>query len=354
MVKRRRIVVTKQLCICIGLGQLLALANAASGVFTTYLTTPPLFVSIPLFQSLLMYSAFCTLWVVPHVHRFFVHRRRDVLIFLAVGCIDVAANTLAVAAYSHTSVAAVSLLLNLSTPMALLFGVCIRRATYSWQQVVTAVLATLCAVAFTYVDTLGQSAGENAIGDVMALVSAACYGAESILNEYITVDYTNIQWLARMCVSALTIAMILFFALEFDAVVAGAVLESGMVWAYLVGFFLSLAVFYSTSPYVIGHSNAIVFNVSLIPGNIYSIIASALLFHQLPNNWIILPSILIIVLMVLYFVSPSSQYCFSIKPRTRVRTQAAEEAEARDVRTGAGADTGVSVTPAAEVSEVLK
>lgn len=328
---------TKQFWKIILLGQVMALANAALGTFNSCLTVFTN-VSLPIFLSLLTYVMFFPLWVLPSVHRVFVTKRIDIVWFLIVGLIDLTANAMSFTAYNFTSTAAVQMLINLSTPTALLFCACIRRQRFSWQQILMAMLATGSSIAFTYVDTIGQDNGENYKGDLLAAMAGTLFGLESVINEFITVDYNNVQWLARMCPSAIVLSLILFFGIEFDAVVSGGMLRDPVVWAYIVGFLLSIFVFYLLIPWMVGHAGAMIFNISLLPQNIYSFITSIFLFHFTYSYWIILPSILILLSLVLYFISPASDYCCSVKPRS------VREAE-RVARAGVGTKTSASTVP---------
>lgn len=307
---------------CIFMGQLMSFMCVVPGVFTTYLAY--MHISIPFFQAMMLYSIFTLFWVIPNVHRFLVHKKMDVLLYIIIGILDVTQNTLGFTAYNYTSVAAVLLLFNLSIPAALIFSFLIRKNKFSWLQVVMAILCTASAAIFTYIDNMHGLSSGGVLGDILACFAGIVIGLESVVNEYVTGRYNPYQWLARMSVSALVVATILFCALELDTVMATGVLGEKLVWGYLMGYEISMLLYYMIVPWLIGHSNAMVFNVSFITSNIFSFLSSYFLFHQTFPNLIWLPVVLILISLIGYFAAPTSPYCCSVRPKSERNKAAAK------------------------------
>lgn len=297
------------------LGQVCALGNSASGVFNDLLSGVD--ISMPFLQSMLFYGLLLFLWVLPSVHKMFVHRKRDIGFFLLSGVLDITANSLAIMSFIYTSVGAVLLILCLSTPFSMILSLIITKARFSWMQVMFSCFATGFAILFVVLDTLDDESKHRISGDLLAIGAAFIYGLISVINEFIIGSYTPTQFLARLSIGAFFLALILFLSLELSKV---QVLTASLPWAYIVGYLISLIVMYSVLPLVIKYGGAVVFNISLISCNVYGMLASLVIFNYKYTPWIAIPILGIIGSLTGYFLSPSSSTCCFITPISKEPT----------------------------------
>ncbi|TNJ30148.1 Membrane protein [Giardia muris] len=304
----KRILCSRNLWLSILLGQVCAVLNSASGVFNDLLAEHE--ISLPFFQSVLMYGSMLFLWALPCVHSIFVHRPRDVLFFLLSGIFDVGGNVLAIIAFSYTSVASVLLLLCLSTPFCLVCSYLILRRKFSWIQILCALLATVFAAVFVVIDVGVNElvTGSKLVGDLIAIGSAFLYAITSVVNEFIVTAYTPWQFLARMSISATSFALILMCFLDADRI-STSLSGNWVCGLYILGYCVSLLGMYFTIPVVISLSSAVVFNISLITCNLYGMIASLVIFRETYSPWVALPLIGIAASLAGYFLTPESTTC---------------------------------------------
>lgn len=300
---------SRNFVLAIVLGQVCALGNSASGVFNDLLSS--INVSVPFMQSMIFYGLLLFLWVLPSVHKVFVHRKRDIGFFLLSGILDITANSLAIMSFIYTSVGAVLLILCLSTPFSMILSLIIVKARFSWMQVMFSCFATGFAVLFVVLDTLDDESKHRISGDLLAIGAAFIYGLTSVINEFIIESYTPTQFLARLSIGAFVLALILFLSTELSKI---QVLADPLPWGYIVGYLISLIIMYSVLPLVIKYGGAVVFNISLISCNIYGMIASLVIFHYRYTPWIAIPILGIIGSLTGYFLSPSSSTCCRITP----------------------------------------
>ncbi|EET00463.1 Putative membrane spanning protein [Giardia duodenalis] len=308
---------SRKFVLAVVLGQICAIGNSASGVFNDLLSG--INVSVPFLQSMLFYGLLLFLWVLPSVHKFFVHRARDAGFFLLSGMLDITANSLAIMSFVYTSVGAVLLILCLSTPFSMILSLVITKTRFSWMQVMFSCFATGFAILFVVLDTLGDESKHRIPGDLLAMGAAFIYGLTSVINEFIIGSYTPVQFLARLSIGAFTLALILFLCLEMNNI---QILATAQPWGYIVGYLVSLIVMYSVLPLVIKYGGAVVFNISLISCNVYGMLASLIIFKYKYVPWIAIPVLGIIGSLTGYFLSPSSSTCCRVTP---VSTEAVPE-----------------------------
>lgn len=327
--KKRCEPLPRRMIVGIFIGQLMSFMCVVPGVFTKLNARQG--VSVPVFQSMLVYAIFCMAWVLPRVHRFFVHRKRDIILFLVIGCIDAVKSMLDNTAYRFTSVASINVIYNISVPASMVFSWLITKRTYSAYQVVASIICVVAAATYAYVDSLTKRKEETSfVGVVIVLIASILAGLVSVFNEMITDRYSPPQWVARFSITALIIELIVFFAMEYDRDVAAGYLGRPLVWAYIVGHVLADLGYYSTVPWVLRFSNAVVFNVSFITASIYGFFWSHFLFHHRYLPIICLPVLFIISSLLVYFLVPGSDYCCNIK--TRKRRAALRKAEPLELR----------------------
>lgn len=307
---------------CIFMGQLMSFMCIVPGLFTEQLAK--IGVSIPLFQSVLLYVMFLLFWTLPNVHRFFVHKKMDIVYYIIIGCLDVTQNTLNNAAFNYTTVASVIVLYNISIPASILFSWVIHKETFSWLQVVMGLVCFLATVFYTYIDELGKNDGRSSVtGDIMAILAGVFVGIESVINMYVTSTYSPYQWLARFAICGFVIALIIFLAQEYDPDVASGVLGRPMTWAYMAGYLIAMLLYYMIVPWLIGHSDAVLYNISFITASIYSFFFSHFMNHHQYSPLIAIPTIVIIAALIGYFVSPRSKYCCSIRTKKDIARERA-------------------------------
>lgn len=294
------------------MGQLMSFLSVVPGVFTSLNTHAG--VNIPMFQGLVINAAFCFIFVIPKVHRFLVHRKIDLLWFFLVGTLDTIRGIMDNEAYHLTSVLSVNILYKAQIPFGMFFAWAIRRHTYSVWQVLMGLLCVGASVVYIVIDA-GTRVEGNAtfLGCMLVFTSTLIVGLTSVLNEFITQDYTPSQWLARIAVPSVVVSLIIFLAMELQVDVQNGYLVMPLVWARLVGRVIADIILNWVIGWVIGHGGAVLFNVSFVTNVIYSFIFTVFLFHAHLKPLIAVPCVLIVASLTAFFTVPGSKYCCNIR-----------------------------------------
>jgi len=257
------------------LGQVLALLDTVTGVFTDLLAEQNVYV--PVFQMCCLY--FCLWLYLPKLSKPGL-RHQSLWKFLLASLFDTQANVLSVVSYQLTSLTSAIILGDSALLWVVLFSHLFLRRRYSVREcigVVLAVLGLMCIV----VSDLRQAGwvwDGSMLGDVVALGSAVLYAASNVFQEYlVTTGTKSYEFLAILGVISFGITLVESLILEIHSITA---LQSVVSGLSLSGFVVCMLGFYSLTPYYFQCYGASLFNMSLLASNVYALLFSVFLFHQ--------------------------------------------------------------------------
>ena len=200
---------------------------------------------------------------------------------------DVEGNVLLLTAYEYTTITSVSLLDCFAIPMVMIWGIFIFGRRYKLQHFIGITVSLLGMILMVYTDSIvNKSAnhGSNPVfGDILVLCGATCYSISNSFAEYVVKHYQSIwQYLRMIGLYGFIITLIQGFIWEYHALFY--VNEySWITLLFLMGYVLSLSVYYIAIPIMLKYSSAVVMNLSLLSADFWAVLAAVFLFSVTLN-----------------------------------------------------------------------
>ena len=208
--------------------------------------------------------------------------KRRLFIYLMLAFADVEANYLFVKAYQYTSITSVMLLDCATIPFVMVFSRIFLKRNYGVRHF-GGVALCLIGVSFLVISDYLYSperleSKEPVFGDLLCIFGSFFYAISNVGEEIMVSKHSRIEWISFIGIFGTLISALQLFLFEKDE------LES-LQWNYqivllMMGFFLSLFLLYSLSPFMMVISNAVLFNLSILTADIYSLIIAVFLFQQ--------------------------------------------------------------------------
>lgn len=209
----------------------------------------------------------------------FKHRA---IIYLCLAIADVEANYLFVKAYQFTSITSVMLLDCVTIPFVMIFSRWILKRKYGKLHYL-GVAICLCGVGFLVLaDFLYNPARLEANspiwGDLMCIGGSLFYAISNVGEEVMVKRRSRLEWLSMIGIFGVIVNGIQLAVLEREEI-------QNLQWnlemiGLIVAFALSLFLMYSLAPFMMILSSAVLFNLSILTADIFSLIAAVFLFQQ--------------------------------------------------------------------------
>ncbi|GAX75709.1 hypothetical protein CEUSTIGMA_g3152.t1 [Chlamydomonas eustigma] len=192
-------------------------------------------------------------------------------IYLILAILDVEGNFLVTKAYQYTSVTSVTLLDCTTIPAVMILSLIVFRSSYLPGHIIGALLCTAGLGVLVLTDSSSETGGRNPVlGDLLVIAGAAVYAVCNIVQEKLLSDKTS-RWelLAMIGVFGSLISGVQAVALERDA-------WQGAAWnmqtmGAMIGFALSLYLFYVLVPSVLILGSSTVLNLSLLTSDLWAV-----------------------------------------------------------------------------------
>ncbi|KAI9504861.1 hypothetical protein GGI25_004199 [Coemansia spiralis] len=299
----------RRLALVLILGQVLSFCLTSTSILSEKLAASEN-VSLPNFQSFLVYALLCLVYMPISIVRLGwramwqnIKRRYYWYVFLA--AVDVEGNYFVIKAYNYTSLLACMLLDTWTLPCVVVLSFFLLRARYRWTQIL-GVLMCLGGMGLLIKGDVDQGKNYAAVdavkGDIFMLVGATCYALSNTTEEFIVRHRPQCE----------TIAWLGFFGTIINGVQM-AIIEhkplSELVWTkevvgYTLGFDLVMFVLYTLVPLLFRLSSATVYNLSILTSDFYGLIFAKYMFHERITPIYAGAFVLIVVGLVVYHVFP--------------------------------------------------
>lgn len=216
--------------------------------------------------------------------------------WIIVGTIGVADDWTAVAAYNYTSLASAMLLVTTVIFWVAPISYFVFGRKINWIQAIAMVIAI---VGVSMVLVAQGTEGSHLKGNLLSLLSAILYAISSVLQEKLIKDDSKRVYVSRYSLVTMLWGAILTGSVEHKLI-------KNFNWNYksillMLGYALLLAMFYLSVPIVLEHSNASVFNISMLTSNFYSLLIDILVFNG-DKSWLYLVGFVCIPIAVFLFV----------------------------------------------------
>ncbi|TYZ66608.1 hypothetical protein PybrP1_004474 [[Pythium] brassicae (nom. inval.)] len=295
--------------LCLGFGQLIMLLNVLTGIFSKYLTRED--ASLPTLQSTALYVALALVYVPLRLARRAPPTGVQWWFYALLAVADVEGNYFAVKAFNYANYATLALLLNLTVPLVTLFCFVFLKTRYAWQHYVGAAVAVGGAVVIFVSDYDASvndefTGGELFRGDVYALIAAGFYAASNVMIQSVVKVRdvnANIEVLGSLGAWASVLSVVQILVLERDPIAATDF--TGRIYGYMAGYVAALFTFYTITSVFLRWAESLMFNLNLLTGPIFTVVAAELLFDEGVNKWYWLALAFVYVGLGIYAMAPA-------------------------------------------------
>lgn len=299
--------------LCFGFGQLIMLLNVVTGIFTKYLTRED--ASLPTLQSAALYVLLAVVYLALRCIRKTSHDVQPTGVrwwfYVLLAVADVEGNYFAVKAFNFANYATLGLLLNMTVPFVTLFCYVFLKTRYSWQHYAGALVAVGGAVVIFVSDYDASvndfySTGDKVRGDVYALIAAAFYATSNVMIQSVVkvrdMD-ANIEVLGFLGLWASLLSIVQILVLERQSIADKDF--NARIYGYMTGYVLVLFTFYTITSVFLRWAESLMFNLNLLTGPIFTVLASYLIFDEGVNRWYWLALAFVYVGLAVYSTAPA-------------------------------------------------
>jgi solute carrier family 35, member F1/2 len=243
--------------------------------------------------------------------------------YMAIAFLDVQANAVTMLAFRYTTLTSITLLDALAIPSAMMVSKFFLQRKYQWMHVVGVVVCMVGVVANIMTD-YESKADENDVetkeyphklrGDLCAVAGGILYGLNDVLTE-ITVSYTddNTEYMAMMGLFAFVISTVQSLLLEWDDILEffgkdtnfSSTCSLEMGWWLLFTFVGASVLSYTGASRFLMVSEAAFYNLSLLTGDLWSVIFSIVEERITPRPLFFLALVFVLSGVLLYELAPS-------------------------------------------------
>jgi len=291
-------------------GQFLSLLICGTSVSSKYIEIEK--IDTPVFQNLFNYI----LLFVVYTSILFMKKTEDgerllykiikeswyKYFFIAI--IDVEANYLIVLAYQYTTLTSVQLLDCFVIVVVMLLSwyfLGVRYKIVHFTGLIVSLIGVVCmVVADVLLDDSKEQAPNAALGDVLVLLAACCYGTSNVAMEYVTKSnkHGNIHILGMLGLFCPIICGVQAAILEHEKISSIAV--SWKVLGLFAVFTLCMFAIYSCMPLIMKISSATVVNISILTADLFALFVGHFLFHQKFSALYLVSLATIVIALVIY------------------------------------------------------
>lgn len=297
--------------LCFGFGQLIMLLNVVTGILSKYLSNEQ--ASLPTLQSAFLYVSLAVVYLSI---KFFYYRGRaatktgvPLWFYVILGIVDVEGNYFAVKAFDYANYVTVGLLLNMTVPFATAMCYVFLKTRYQWQHYVGAVIAVCGSIvifATDYDASINGDMSRELRGDFYCLIAALFYATSNVMIQSVVKVrdmHANVELLGCMGFVGAVVSLVQILLLEVDPIKKTDL--NDRVYGYMTGYVATLFTFYTVVSVFLRLAESLFFNISLLTGPVFTVMASYLLFDESvkPLYWVAL--VIYYIGLTLYALTPA-------------------------------------------------
>eukprot|EP00731_Ephydatia_muelleri_P032331 Em0023g838a len=199
--------------------------------------------------------------------------------YAILGILDVEGNYLVVLAYKYTTMTSIQLLDSFAIIGVMVLSFIFLRVRYHWIHLVGVVLAIAGMVVVFLADvySLRTDGGEQQwLGDLLCIAGVTLYAIGNVAQEFLVKNHSVVEYLCMIGLVGSVVTGIQMCILDRVQLVSAK--WSSDIGLLLGGFGTCLLLFYVIMPQVMRLSSAVVFNLSLITSDFFTLIVGVLFF----------------------------------------------------------------------------
>lgn len=288
-------------------GQILSLCLCGTGVGSQLLSNRG--VNTPTAQSFLNYFLLSSIYGTALVFRkgenaFLPVLRERGWRYLLLAIVDVEANYIIVYAYQFTNLTSVQLLDCSTIPMVLLLSWLFLSTRYLLTHIIGVGICLVGITVLIWADALegkGTSGDSNRVlGDVLCLIGSVLYAIGNVSEEFLVKQNSRIEYLGMVGLFGSIISGIQLATLEHRQLAS--INWSGMIIIYYLLFAACMFLFYSMVSVVVQKSSALMFNLSILTADFYTLVFGLFMFKYEFHPLYFLSFALVIIGSLIYSI----------------------------------------------------
>ncbi|KAG2223374.1 hypothetical protein INT45_002869 [Circinella minor] len=228
--------------------------------------------------------------------------------YFFLGWVDVEGNYLVVKAYAYTGMLSVMLLDCWSTPTCVILALIFFRVRYRWLQYVGIFLA-LCGtgmiVGSDAMDGKSWMASDPVKGNFFVIIGTTFYGISNTSVEYLTRKYPIYEVNGSFTLFATLINLVQLLILEREEF--STFVNNGEAVAMVIVYTICMVILYSLAPIMFRWGSAVLYNLSLMTSDFWSLIFGLGLFGYTVGFLYPIAFVVIIFGIGLYYVFPTPE-----------------------------------------------
>ncbi|CAI5440220.1 unnamed protein product [Caenorhabditis angaria] len=288
------------------LGQVLSLCLCGTGVSSQLLADRG--VKAPAAQSFTNYFLLCFVYCVSLACKTDEDGLLDVLRkrgwrYLVLAIIDVEANYMIVKAYQYTNLTSIQLLDCATIPTVLFLSWLFLSVRYLATHIIGVTICLVGIACVIWADALGDKNSldddsNKVLGDFLCLAAAVLYAICNVAEEFLVKQYSRTEYLGMLglfgcIVSGIQLAI-------FEPQNLESVIWDGPTIAYFALFAFSMFIFYSFVTVVLQKTSALMFNLSTLTADFYSLLFGIFLFKDTFHYLYFVSFVICIIGMIIY------------------------------------------------------
>ncbi|RPA81206.1 DUF914-domain-containing protein [Ascobolus immersus RN42] len=289
-------------------GQMCAACTVSSSTFTTLLQQHG--ASLPAFQNFPNYFLMNLVYGGYTIYKYGWKKWARMIWtdgwkYLIFSFFDVQGNYFVVLAYQYTTLLSGQLISFWAIVLVVIISFFVLKVRYHWSQIVGILICCGGMGVLIYNDNMGGSGhGVNELkGDMFMLVSASCYGLSNVLEEFLVSKKPLYEVIGQigfwgMIINGTQTAI-------FDRKAFSTINWDGKTGGYIIGYSLSLFIFYTLVPILLRMASAAFLNISLLTANFWIVVIGTRLFNFKLGRLYPAAFVMIMVGLLIYYLLSS-------------------------------------------------
>lgn len=237
-------------------------------------------------------------------------------IYLIMSMLDVFPNYLVLFSYRYASLTSTTLLGSLASPATMLFSKYILARVYKCHHYCGVVLCLLggSLIVWADFDRSSTTTKHSYIGDILAIAAALIYGFGDTAAEFFVKHVDRFEYIGMLGVfGAITtgISFPFFETADLVAITKMSSSEKWLVCGTMAWFVVSVFIYYVTATKFLTISDATLLNLSLQATNVWAILFSVVMYHDVPSASFYVALVLVLGGTFLYEVGGVMKNIFS-------------------------------------------
>lgn len=309
-------------------GQWISILIAGTGIFATILSETKPSTNFPLLMNMLNYALLSTYMIRLHYctpNNIMINEeplnqqeKKSRYWYMGASILDVEANYLVLLAYNYTTITSVMLLDCFTIPCAMILSYLFLDCRYTYKHIggtLVCLSGLACIIINDSIHNTGR--GKNPVlGDIFCLCGAVLYASSNVLQEHLVKFHGRNEFLGYLGGYGMILAFIQCMIIDLPGMLkADFTVE---VVLCICGFVICLFLMYTNTSALLQHSDAILFNLSLLTSDVYAVLFT-FLYDGYLVSWLYFMSFALVMigLVVYHSEKPPLQVGIEVKNESR-------------------------------------